>query len=345
MSRDLPLSGVRVLDLGWITAGAGTSALLADLGADVVKVEGPTATDPFRLWEGSDPDSEWWNLGPFYNYTNRHKRSLCLDLKDPRGQKVMSRLLDGADVLVENFRRGVLASLGLDAGDLRVRFPRLVIASISSQGEDGPDRDMVSYGSTLEATGGLAALTGTGERPVISGRDLNYPDQVVCLFAAGAVVAALRERNRTGVGAHLDMSQRELTSFLIGEELVAAAEGGISTRWGNTDPNEPDERLVNDGDGWRVVFPGGEAPVRRAADLVRSDAISHGTALRPCVDGSLAKGSPFRFDGEPLDVGDPCHPLGADNRAILAEIGISTDEIAELERAGVIATRPRKEVR
>ena len=96
---------------------------------------------------------------------------------------MLLRLLESADVLVENFRRGVMTSLGLAPATLRQRFPRLVIASISSQGETGPDRDMVSYGSTLEATAGLAALTGAGDAPVVTGRAVNYPDQVVCLFA------------------------------------------------------------------------------------------------------------------------------------------------------------------
>ena len=263
----LPLAGLRVVDLGWLTAGAASATLLLDLGAEVVKVEGPGAIDPFRTWDGAEPDTDWWNRSPWFAFTNRGKRSLCLDLKDPRGREALLRLLEGADVLVENYRRGVLASFGLDAAMLRRRFPRLVIASISSQGEDGPDRDMVSFGSTLEATGGLAALTGSGEAPVITGRDVNYPDQVVCLFASGAILAALLERDRTGQGAHLDLSQRELTSFLLGEELLAAAAGVPSPRFGNADPADPAERVVAEGDGWRAEWAGGSAPVRDGAAL------------------------------------------------------------------------------
>ncbi|MBN8941148.1 MAG: CoA transferase [Rhizobiales bacterium] len=337
----LPLTGIRVVDLGWITAGAATSALLLDLGAEVTKVEGPGATDPFRVWDEPRPDGDWWNRSPFFAFTNRGKRSLCLDLKDPDGRRALFRLLARADVLVENFRRGVLAQLGLDAADLRRRFPRLVIASISSQGEDGPDRDLVSFGSTLEATAGLAALTGPGDTPVITGRDLNYPDQVVCLFASGAIIAALTARDRTGQGAHLDLSQRELTTFLIGEELVAAAAGAASPRHGNADPAAPEERLVHDAGGWRAEWPGGSAPVRDGAALLASEAFRRGTAMLHDPDGRPVKGIPFRLANHTLAVTGACRPLGADNRAVLAEAGVSDQDIAMLEDKGALATAPR----
>ena len=339
--KDRPLAGIRVIDLGWITAGAGTSALLADLGADVIKVEGPGALDPFRQWDGVPRDTDWWNKSPFFAFTNRGKRSLCIDLKAPAGQAALARLLETADVLVENFRRGVLASFGFDAAALRTRFPRLVIASISSQGETGPDRNMVSYGSTLEATSGLASLTGTGDAPVMTGRDMNYPDQVVCLFASGAIVAALLERQRTGQGAHLDLAQRELTSFLLGEELIAAVHGVAPSRHGNVDPANPDETLVQDGAAWRIQGLVSTIPIRDAAALVASPEFQQGSAVLRSPDGTPAKGIPFRFARRPLSVDDDCHPLGADNQAVLAEAGFDPQGIAALEAAGILATGPR----
>jgi len=331
-----------VIDFGWITAGAATSTLLLDLGADVVKVEGPGAPDPFRNWEGGPQDGDWWNRSPVFAFTNRGKRSVCLDLKDPRGREAVLRLLDGADVLVENWRRGVLASFGLEPAMLRRRFPRLVIASISSQGEDGPDRDMVSFGSTLEATGGLAALMGAGEAPVFTGRDLNYPDQVVSLFASGAILAALLERDRTGQGVHLDLSQREMTTFLLGEELLAAAAGAPSPRLGNADPTEPAERVIRAGEGWRAEWPGGAAPVREGASLTSADEFKRGTAVLWTPDGKPAKGILFRLASRQLTVREACHPLGADNRAVLAEAGLAEPEIAALEAAGVLSYSPRR---
>ena len=334
---EAPLAGIKVVDLGWLTAGAATSTLLLDLGAEVVKVEGPGALDPFRNWVGADAAREWWNESPWFAFTNRGKRSLCLDLKAPAGQAAMLSLLATADVLVENYRRGVLAAWGLDPATLREKFPRLVIASISSQGEDGPERDMVSFGSTLEATSGLAALTGEPDGPpIISGRDVNYPDQVVCLFAAGAVVAALMQRDRAGPegggGAHLDLSQRELTSFLLGEELMAAAAGAAPRRG-----HPPGEGVAAD----RAFWPGGEAPVRDAASLAAAAEFQAGTAVLRAPDGQPAKGIPFRFASRPLAVRDSCHALGADNAAVLAAAGLSSDAIAALAAAGTLATRPR----
>ncbi len=330
-----PLKGIRVVDLGWLTAGAATSTLLLDLGAEVVKVEGPGALDPFRNWAGADPARAWWDESPWFAFTNRGKRSVCLDLKDLRGRDAMLALLATADVLVENYRRGVLDQWGLGAADLRKRFPRLVIASISSQGEDGPERDMVSFGSTLEGTSGLAALTGEADGPpIISGRDVNYPDQVVCLFASGAVVAALMERDRTGEGCHIDLSQRELTSFLLGEELLAAAEGTPSPRMGYG----PGCAVEGDVAFW----PGGSAPVRDAKALSESPEFRAGTAVLRSPDGTPAKGIPFRFANRPLAVHDNTHSLGADNHMVMAEAGLDPAAIAALEEAGVLATRPRR---
>lgn len=339
--REKPLSGIKVVDLGWLTAGAASSGVLVDLGAQVIKVEGPGATDPFRINENSQPGEPWWNQSAWFDFTNRGKQSVCLDLKDPRGKAVLLRMLEDADVLVENYRRGVLANFGLSPEVLRQRFPRLVIASISSQGETGPERDMTSFGSTLEATGGLASLTGSGEAPVISGRDVNYPDQVVCLFASGVIVAALLERDRTGQGAHLDLSQRELTSFLLGEELIAAAAGAPSPRRGNSCPLCPGERVVAEGEGWRAEWPGGSAPVRDGYALAESAEFKASTAVMRAPDGKPAKGIPFRFRRRPLAIVDSCHTLGADNRAVLAAHGYAAAEIASLEAAGVLATEPR----
>ncbi|HKO09277.1 MAG TPA: CoA transferase [Alphaproteobacteria bacterium] len=215
-----PLSGCRVLDLGIITAGAATSALLADLGAEVVKVESPSYRDPFRNWSADGPQPR--DGPPFFRFTNRNKRAISLDLKRPQGRALFLRLAAESDVVLENFRRGVMARLGIDYAALRAVNPRIILASISSQGEAGPDANYVSFGSTLDAMGGLAWLTGYADGgPVVSGRDINYPDQVVAIFAAGMVVTAWLARAKTGAGAHLDLSQRELTSFLVGEAFVA----------------------------------------------------------------------------------------------------------------------------
>ena len=155
-----PLAGCRVLDLGIITAGAATSAVLADFGAEVIKVESPTYRDPFRRWLSDRPIDADPNLSPFFRATNRGKLGLSLDLKQPLGRDAFLQLVRESDIVVENFRRGVLQKLGLDFETLRAANPRIILASISSQGEDGPEAGYVSYGSTLEAVAGLATTTG-----------------------------------------------------------------------------------------------------------------------------------------------------------------------------------------
>jgi len=219
-----PLAGVRVLDFGLLTAGANTSAMLADLGADVLKIESGAYLDPFRVVGKPDNEEGWWNRSPQFRFTNRNKRGLALNLKDPAGQRAIRELAGHCDVVVENFRRGVLDRAGLGYAALKEINPRLVFAAISSQGDTGPERMNVSFGSTLDATSGIASLTGyEGEAPRISGMDVNYPDQIVSLFATGIVIAAVMEARRSGQGAFLDFSQREVASFTLGEEILAAS--------------------------------------------------------------------------------------------------------------------------
>jgi formyl-CoA transferase len=212
----------RVLDLGIITAGAATSAVLADFGANVIKIESKSYQDPFRRWAGK------WDLGtslsPVFQFTNRNKRGLELDLKTDEGRECFLELVAHSDVIVENFRRGVLDRLGLSYEVLSKANPQIVLASMSSQGDSGPDRNYASYGSTLDATGGLSAITGyPGDAPVVSGRNFNYTDQLAALMATGAIIAGVMHAKKTGKGAHLDIAQREITAFAVSEYITAGA--------------------------------------------------------------------------------------------------------------------------
>lgn len=225
MKATRPLHSLRVADFGQLTAGANTSAMLADLGADVIKIESASYMDLFRHWRPGE-ETDWWNKSPTFHFTNRNKRGVSLDLKRPEGREVALALVASCDVVVENYSRDVLERLGLGYAAVSARNPCIVYASVTSQGETGPYRMHRTYGSTLDAMGGLAALTGYEDgQPLVSGWEFNYPDQVVSLLAAGLVIAALREARRTGRGGHLDISQREVVSFLIGEEIAAASVG------------------------------------------------------------------------------------------------------------------------
>ena len=215
------LAHCRVLDLGIITAGAATSAILSDLGAEVIKIESPSYKDPFRRWRGQIFPGEHPDMPPFFRMTNRGKKNVAIDLKSEQGREVFLTLLTKCDIVVENFSRGVLDRLGLTFEVMRKANPEIILASISSQGESGPDERYVSFGSTLEAMAGLSALTGYRDgSPEISGVDYNYPDQVVAVFVASMITTAWYARQQGKGGAHLDLSQRELTSFLAGEAFL-----------------------------------------------------------------------------------------------------------------------------
>lgn len=247
-----PLAGCRVLDLGIITAGAATSALLADLGAEVIKIESPTYADPFREWKANAQERDD-GLRAYFRFTNRNKEGISIDLKQPQGRTAFLDLAACSNIVIENFRRGVLDQLGIGYRVLHATRPRIILASLSSQGEDGPDAGYVSFGTTLEAMGGLAWHTGySGGPPTTSGRVLNYPDQVVAIFAAGMVLAAWRQGRRTGEGVHLDLSQRELTSFLVGEQFAASTTA--PARAGNADGFHALQECFRTADGhWLAV--------------------------------------------------------------------------------------------
>ena len=236
------LSGIRIADLTIITAGACTTQILADLGAEVVKVEAGRYPDPFRTWQGSaamsDDIPDPWNHAPTFNMVNRNKRGVCLDLKSEQGREAFLRLVEVSDAVTENFRQGVMQRLGLGYEVLKERNPNIVMLSLGSQGADGPESGYGSYGSTLDCLAGLTSLTGYPDsHPIWSSQEVNYPDQVASIFGAGLVLAGIRQRQRTGEGCYIDLSQREMVTTMIGEHVLGyTIEGRTPERAGNFHP-------------------------------------------------------------------------------------------------------------
>lgn len=237
------LTGLRVADLTIITAGACTTQMLADLGAEVIKVESGSYPDPFRYWAGSratgdNPPPDPWNHAPTFNMVNRNKRAICLDLKHPRGREAFLELVKVSDLVTENFRQGVMDRLGIGYETLREVNPRIIMLSLGSQGSTGPERHYGSYGSTLDALSGLMGITGyTDTHPIWSSGEVNYPDQVASLFGAGMLLAAIRQREKTGKGCYIDLSQREMMTNTIGEYVLEyAVEGRRPAQQGNHQP-------------------------------------------------------------------------------------------------------------
>jgi crotonobetainyl-CoA:carnitine CoA-transferase CaiB-like acyl-CoA transferase len=356
---------VRVLDFGLLTAGANTSAMLADLGADVIKIESGAYLDPFRVVGKMDDDEGWWNRSPQFRFTNRNKRGLALNLKDPEGQRVIRELAKHCDVVVENFRRGVLDRAGLGYQALKQINPRIVFAAISSQGDTGPERMNVSFGSTLDATSGIAALTGyKGEEPRISGMDVNYPDQIVSLFATGIVITAVMEARRSGKGAFLDFSQREVASFTLGEEILAASADPAHSLAPRDNGAQQDAYRCKDGR-WIAVAHDELGLASWCANQNRDDAaaalLARDIAAAPCNDGNdllndkalagvtlvrdehggLVKGLPYRLDGKGITIERAAPDLGQHTDEVLRELlGYDDAALAKLKKSGVTSTTP-----
>ena len=215
-----PLAGVRVADLTMMWAGPYAAKLLADYGADVVKIEAPRAWDNIRtLFPPDEISEQWYNSGAYFHEYSRNKRSLSLDLRQPRGKELFGRLIAESDVLIENYRAEVMDNLGLTEAWLRERRPDLIIVSMAGFGKTGPEARSLGYGPIIEQMSGLVSLTGYGDgTPFKTG--ISYGDPIAGIAAAGAAVTSLIHRRRTGRGCTIDLAQREIVTSLIGEAFA-----------------------------------------------------------------------------------------------------------------------------
>lgn len=234
------LEGVRVLDLTRALAGPYCTMMLGDLGADVIKVERPGRGDDSRGWGppfAGEPYGPYPGESAYFIAVNRNKRSLTANLKSPEGQEVMRRLAGVSDVLVENFRTGVLDRMGLGYEEMHGLNPRLVYCSISGYGRTGPYAERPGYDVIIQAEGGMMAITGPEEGPP-SRVGVPIVDITAGMFAATAVLAALRARDLTGEGQLVDVSlldtQVALLANVASNYLVGGAE---PRRLGNAHPN------------------------------------------------------------------------------------------------------------
>ena len=220
------LEDVRILDFSRIWAGPHATKLLADMGAEVIKVESTRAWDPHRMIVGSGnlPDGERgddpWNRSGWFNTLNLSKYGITADVHHSDGKRVVEELVSISDVVIENFRAGAMERRGLGYEKLREIRPDLIMISMPAFGNSGPWKDFIQYGIGQEQLGGIASMNGyMGEdSPVKSG--VNFGDPISGAHAAGAVLSALYYRRRTGKGLFLDVSQLESSISLIGEHVL-----------------------------------------------------------------------------------------------------------------------------
>jgi len=242
------LDGVRVLDLTRVVAGPFATAILADLGADVIKVERPGTGDDYRY----GPSARGQTSLSFQN-TNRGKRSITLDVRRPEGRDLLLRLAERASAVVENFRSGFLAAHGLGADAIQQRNPRCVVASLSGFGHTGPWAGRASYDIVAQASGGLLAMTGFPDAPPVRAGGA-LADFVGGLYLALGIVAALRECERSGRARVLDLSNQDAI-FAITDSAATIMEGSgaRSERVGNQHPFAAPYDAFPARDGWVVV--------------------------------------------------------------------------------------------
>jgi crotonobetainyl-CoA:carnitine CoA-transferase CaiB-like acyl-CoA transferase len=258
-----PLEGLRVLDLTRVVAGPFATAMLADLGAEVIKIEAPRTGDDYR--HGPAPEGE---TSLSFQNTNRGKRSLTLDFRAPEGRDILLRLVDGADALVENFRAGYLARCGLGADALQARNPRLVVASLSGFGQTGPRAGEPSYDIVAQASGGLLAMTGFEGGPPLRGAGA-LADFVGGLYLALGVASGLLERERTGRARALDLSNQDCI-FAITDSAASifAGIGARMPRVGNQHPFTAPYDCLETSDGFVVVGTASNKLFRKLAAAI-----------------------------------------------------------------------------
>jgi CoA:oxalate CoA-transferase len=246
-----PLAGVRILDLTRVVAGPYGTGLLADLGARVVKIERPGTGDEIRLY----PD-QVRGLSVTFNDLNRNKESLTLDLRTERGREILRDLATRFDVLAENFAAGTLDRWGLGWETLRDLNPRLVYASLSGFGQDGPYAGHRSYDLVAQATGGLMSMTGEPDGPPLK-TGTNLADYVGGVFLAVGILAALRERDASGRGQRIDLSNQDaLVTMLDSAVNWFRASGEQPPRSGNFHRRVAPYGAYRAKDGWVVVAMG-----------------------------------------------------------------------------------------
>jgi crotonobetainyl-CoA:carnitine CoA-transferase CaiB-like acyl-CoA transferase len=221
---DLPLSGIRVLDFTAVYAGPTSTRLLADLGADVIKIEGPKRSDITRNFVMADNNAEddYWNKAGYFLLRNGGKKSLTLDFSEEgagAGIEIVKKLVPHCDIVAESFTPHVMAKFGFDYESLKALRPDLIMISLSGYGQDGPWRDYSAYGMGLEPASGISSVTGyPGSDPLRSG--ISFTDPYTGIVGAGAVLAALAYRRRTGKGQYIDLSEQEAAIPVAGYAIM-----------------------------------------------------------------------------------------------------------------------------
>ena len=260
-----PLAGLKVVEMGTLIAGPFCGQILGDFGADVVKIEDPKTGDPMRQWGRSLPKG----LSPWWPVIGRNKRSVGLDLRTPEGREIAGKLIDQADVLIENFRPGTLEKWGMGYEALAARNPRLIVARVSGFGQTGPYAKRAGYGLIGEAMGGLRHVTGEPDRPPARA-GISIGDSLTAMHAVMGITMALHARERTGRGQMIDAALYE-SVLAVMENLVTEYDltGYVRERSGSILPGIAPSNVYPCAEGEMILIGGnGDTVFARLAEAM-----------------------------------------------------------------------------
>jgi len=275
------LDGLRVIDFSRVLAGPWATQTLADLGADVIKIEHPEGGDDTRKWGPpflSAPDGTPLSDAAYFGAANRNKKSVAIDIAMPEGQDLARRLVRNADVVVENFKVGGLARYGLDYASLKEIKPDLVYCSITGFGQDGPRASEAGYDLLIQGMGGLMSVTGhpdgaQGGGPLKVG--VAMVDVVTGLYAATAILAALRHRDRSGVGQRIDLALLDsVIAALANQSHAFLTTAQVPPRLGNAHPSIVPYESFASSDGHFILAVGNDGQFRKLCDAVDRPALA-----------------------------------------------------------------------
>ncbi|HQU67024.1 MAG TPA: CaiB/BaiF CoA-transferase family protein [Albidovulum sp.] len=268
-----PLSGVKVVELARILAGPWAGQTLADLGAEVIKVEAPEGDDT-RRWGPPFIERDGDRSAAYFHATNRGKKSVIADFRKAEDQAFVRDLVKDADILIENFKLGGLAKYGLDYASLAKINPRLIYCSITGFGQDGPYAHRAGYDYIIQGMSGLMSVTGEPtSQPQKVG--VAVTDVFTGVYAATAILAALLQRGTTGKGQHIDMALFDVaTAIMANQSMNYLASGKAPERMGNAHPNIVPYSVFDCADGWIIIATGNDGQYRRLCKVLGVEALA-----------------------------------------------------------------------
>lgn len=267
-----PLSGLKVIELARILAGPWVGQSLADLGAEVIKIEAPEGDDT-RRWGPPFIERDGDESAAYFYAANRGKRSVTVDLRTPEGQKTVRDLVRDADILIENFKVGGLTKYGLDYDSLSALNPRLVYCSITGFGQDGPYANRPGYDFMIQGMSGLMSVTGEPSGPPQK-TGVAITDIVTGLYSTIGILAAIEQRHKTGRGQHLDMSLLDCaTAVLANQNMNYLTTGASPTRQGNAHPNIAPYQVFATQDGHIILAVGNDDQFARFCEIIGQESL------------------------------------------------------------------------